>query len=207
MLELREQNKVFLNVHTAEYCHNVPQDFWAIKQVLRMGLTCSSVRNPLSGKLQAKRCCKYGRRSELLFSFSSCQLQAAKPSKQLLQTSSKPAFPPLLGWCIWEYTPSSLVWALGSVILKALQCGCFHLLNPHAALELPLLAWGKSGFYSQCFPFVGVSSAAGTAQGARENHAWLVYETSLHPDEMCSVTVGSHIIFMLSSVSLSVNML
>lgn len=54
---------------------------------------------------------------------------------------------------------------------------------------------------------MGVGSGADTAQGARGNHAWLVPETNLHPDEMCSVAVGSHIIFMLSSVSLSVNML
>ena len=87
------------------------------------------------------------------------------------------------------------------------------MLNLHAALELSLPAWGRSGFYFQCFPFAGARSGAGTAHGGQgeapvKGHmlSWFM-ESCLHPNEMRSVIVGSHIIFMLSSVSLWVSML
>jgi len=88
-----------------------------------------------------------------------------------------------------------------------------HLLNVCAVLELSLPAWGRSEFYSRCFPFGGAHSGAGTAHGGQgeapvKGHtlAWFM-ESHLHPNEMRSLIVGSHIIFMLSSVSLWVNML
>lgn len=87
------------------------------------------------------------------------------------------------------------------------------MLSLRAARELSLPAWGGFGFYSKCFSFLGACLGTGTAhrgqgEAAVKRHTlgWFP-ESRLHPNEMRCVIVGSHIIFMLSSVSLWVNML
>lgn len=138
-------------------------------------------------------------------------LTPASSRQQSLANGSSRHHPPSLPFHLGgskDVAPSLLVWILDSVIPQPKSSAVWWYLFAKSSCSTWVLTagTGKVWVLLLMFPFCPAHGDQGEAPIKGHTLGWFM-ESCLHPDEMRSVIVGLHIIFMLSSVSLWVNML